>query len=457
MRIVVIGEGKVGFTLTRELSREGHDLMAIDNRRDALMQVEERLDVMVLEGNGASVKVQQAAEVDKCDLMIAVTSADETNLLCCMVARKLGCPHTIARIRNPVYAEETYLLREELGLSMAVNPEKATAKEIFGLLQYPSFLKREPFAKGRGEIVALPVREGGKLDGMALSELYASLKVRVLVCAVERNKEVYIPDGSFRLLAGDHIYVTSEVGSLLQMVKWMGMETQKTRSAMLVGGSRTSVYLARMLCDAGIRVKLLELKPERCEELSVELPRAEIVNADGSSINTLLEEGVEETDAVVPLTNMDEQNLIIAMFANSLHVPKVVSKINREEYCAILPANEAECVVTPLQLTSTNILRYVRAMQNRQGEGVVTLHRLVDERVEALEFRVTSSTLQLGVPLRKMNLKPNLLVALITRRDRVIVPGGDDFFAPDDSVVIVTASHRSFNTLNDIFVGGPKA
>ncbi|MFR5854372.1 MAG: TrkA C-terminal domain-containing protein [Lachnospiraceae bacterium] len=339
---------------------------------------------------------------------------------------------------------------------MTVNPERTTAKEIFGLLQYPSFLKREPFAKGRAEIVALPVRAGGKLDGMVLSDLYTSLKVRVLVCAVERNKEVYIPDGSFRLEVGDHIYVTSTVQSLLQMVKWMGMETQKIRSVMLIGGSRTAVYLARMLADAGIHVKLLETKPDRCDELSADLPKTEVINADGTSINTLLTEGIEETDAVVPLTNMDEQNMVIAMYANSRRVPKVVTKINRGEYCALLPANEAECVVTPLQLTSTNILRYVRAMQNRQGEGVLTLHRLVDERVEALEFRVTQSTRYLGVALKDMPLKPNLLVALISRRDKVLVPSGSDYFAVDDTVVIVTKSDRSFNALNDIFGGGQK-
>ena len=457
MKIVVIGEGKVGYTLTRELSRAGHELLVIDNRKDTLSQTEERLDVMVMQGNGASVKVQEMAGVGKADLMIAVTSADETNLLCCMVARKLGCKHTIARIRNAEYAEDVYRLQDELGLSMTVNPERAAAREIFGLLQYPSFLKRDSFAKGRAEIVALPVREGSPMDGMKLIDLYRALRVKVLICAVERNKEVFIPDGQTELQAGDHIYVTAPMRSLTQLVKWMGIETPRIHSAILVGGSRTAAYLAQMLIEAGIDVKLIDHNHARCEQLSEELPKADIIYADGTSFGTLVSEGIGETDAVVTLTEMDEQNLIISMFANSQQVPKVVSKINREEYCTILPDNAAECVVNPLQLTSMNILRYVRAMQNRQGEGVLTLHRIVNEKVEALEFRVTENTKNIGVPLKDMQLLPNLLVACITRHNKVIVPGGMDSFMMDDRVVIVTGNDHNFNTLNDIFVGGGKA
>lgn len=457
MKIVVIGEGKVGYTLTRELSRAGHELVVIDNRKDTLIQTEERLDVMVMEGNGASVKVQEMAGVGKSDLMIAVTNADETNLLCCMVARKLGCRHTIARIRNAEYAEDVYRLQDELGLSMTLNPELSAAREIFGLLQYPSFLKRDTFAKGRAEIVALPVREGCPMDGMKLIDLYRSLRVRVLVCAVERNKEVFIPDGQSELKAGDHIYVTAPLRSLMQLVKWMGIETTKVHSAILVGGSRTAVYLASMLLEASIDVKVIEHSASRCEWLSEQLPQADIILADGTSFGTLISEGIGETDAVVTLTDLDEQNLIVSMFANSQQVPKVVSKINREEYCAILPDSAAECVVNPLQLTSLNILRYVRAMQNRQGEGVLTLHRLVNEKVEALEFRVTANTRNIGVQLKDMQLKPNLLVACITRRNKMIVPGGMDTFMVDDRVVVVTGSDHNFNTLNDIFAGGAKA
>ncbi len=456
MRIVVVGDGKVGFTLTQALSREGHDLLVIDNQKDALTSTEERLDVMVLEGNGASVAVQRQAGVAESDLMIAVTSADEINLLCCMVARKLGCMHTIARIRNPEYAEELYLLRDEMGLGMTVNPERSAAKEIFGLLQYPSFLKRDSFAKGRAEIVELPVRKGSKLDGVALVELYKTLKVRVLVCAVERGGAVHIPDGRFTLRADDHIYVTASMPDLLSMVKSIGLETPRIHSVMIVGGSRIAFYLTQMLLGSGIKVKLIESRQSRCDELCAQLPKAEIIHADGTSFATLLSEGVEETDAVVTLTNLDEQNLIISMYANHIHVPKVVSKINRAEYRSILPATAAECMISPRLLTTNDILRYVRAMQNRQGAGVITLHRLVDEKVEALEFMATASTRYLGVPLKDVPLKSDLLIALITRQGRIIVPSGGDSIEKGDTVVVVTGSDQSFSDLNDVFAAEPR-
>ena len=456
MKIVVIGDGKVGFTLTQALGREGHDMVVIDNRKDVLEQAEERLDVMVIEGNGASVGVQRKADVGASDLMIAVTSADEINLLCCMIARKLGCKHTIARIRNPEYADELYLLREELGLSMTVNPERTAATEIFKLLQYPSFLKRDAFAKGRAEIVGLGVREGSKLDGMALQALYGTLKVRALVCAVERGDDVMIPDGSFVLRGGDHIYVTAPTQDLVSLVKSVGMETGKIKSVMIVGGSRIAFYLTQMLSTAGIKVKLIENDLARCEQLCEQLSDATIIHADGTEFSSLLSEGLEETDAIVTLTNLDEQNLVVSMYANQLHVPKVVTKINRVEYSAILHTTGAECVISPRLLISNDILRYVRAMQNRNGAGVVALHRMVNERVEALEFRATAGTWYLGVPLKDVPLKPNLLIGVITHNNVVSIPRGMDSFAEGDSVVVVTTADRTFSDLNDIFAQPPR-
>ncbi|MDD3335293.1 MAG: Trk system potassium transporter TrkA [Eubacteriales bacterium] len=456
MKIVVIGDGKVGFTLTRALSQEGHDLVVIDNQKNALTIAEDRLDVLVMEGNGASASVQKEAGVDTSDLLIAVTSADETNLVCCMVARKLGCKHTIARIRNPEYNEAQYLLRDELGLSMTVNPERIAAREIFGLLQLPSFLRRDAYAKGRAEIVGIPVRTGGKLDGIALVELYKTLKVRVLVCAVKRGSKVIIPDGSFVLKGEDHIYVTAPTGDLLTLVKVMGLDRVKIRSVMIVGGSRIAYYLAQMLSEAGIQVKLLESNMARCETLSAMLPDAMVVNADGTFFPTLLAEGLEETDAMVTLTNLDEMNLVISMYANHLHVPKVVTKINRTEYGEILDDSGAECVISPRQLVCNDILRYVRAMQNRSGAGVVALHRMVDDQVEAMEFRANSESWYCGVPLHDISLKPNVLVAVISHHGNVIVPRGADSFAEGDSVVIVTTTERRFDDLNDIFAEPPQ-
>ncbi len=456
MKIVVIGDGKVGFSLTQALSREGHDLVVVDTQRGALANATDRLDVMVMEGNGASAAVQREAGVATADLLLAVTAADEINLLCCMIARKLGCRHTIARVRNSEYTEAQYLLREEMGLSMAVNPEKIAAREIFGLLQFPSFLQRDKFAKGRAEIVAVPVHEGGKLDGMALHALYKTFKMRVLICAVERAGEVTIPDGSFVLRGGDHLYVTAPAKDLMTLAKTMELEHARIRSVMIVGGSRIAVHLTRMLTEAGLEVKIIESKLERCQVLSELLPDALITHGDGASFQTLLDAGLEETDAVVTLTNIDEQNLIISMYANHMHVSKVVTKINRTEYTEILHDTTAECVISPRLLVCNDILRYVRAMQTTGGSGsVVALHRIVGGRVEALEFRAGKGTWYLGVPLRDVPIKKNILVAVISHRGTVIIPSGEDCFSDGDSVVVVAQADRSLHEMNDIFEAAP--
>ena len=451
MKIVIIGDGKVGNTLTQELTREGHDLMVIDSRKDVLTQAEERMDIMVMQGNGASVEVQRQAGVPTCDLLIAATSADEVNFVCCMIARKLGCKHTIARSRNPEYEEALNLLREDLGLSMAVNPEKTAAREILGLLQYPSFLRRDIFAKGRAEIVGIPVHAGSKLDGMALQTLYKKLRVRVLVCAVERRDEVIIPDGSFVLQEGDHAYVTAPAHELLTLVKVLELDRVKIHNVLIVGGGRIAFYLTQMLSEVGVHVKIIENNTQRCNKLSAELPRATIVCGDGTSFHTLIEEGIDETDAIVTLTNIDEQNLIVSMFANQKHVPKVVTKINRTEYEDILRKTGTECVVTPKLLVSNDILRYVRAMENRQGDEVLALHRMLGGRMEALEFRVSARTICRGVPLKNLQIKPDFLVAIINHKGSVFVPSGGDRFFEGDSVVLVTTAGRTADSLNDVF------
>ena len=456
MKIVVIGDGKIGFTLTQALVAEGHDLVVIDSQKEPLDRTETALDVQILEGNGASVQVQKAAGVPDADLLIAVTNADETNILCCMIARQLGCPNTIARVRSPEYSEDVYLLKEGMGLNMVVNPERSSAKQIFGLMQYPSFLKRDSFAKGRAEIVEISVKEGSKLDGLVLMDLYKALKIRVLVCAVERAGQVTIPDGQFTLKAGDHVYVTAAMHDLLNMVKAIGLETPKVRSVMIVGGGRISVYLAQMLISGNIDVKIIESSLERCHQLSAQLPKAEIIHGDGTSFALLRQEGIEEMDAIVCLTNLDEQNIIISMYASRIEVPKVLCKVNRTEYTSLLSDKVLEGVITPRILVSNGILRYVRAMENRPGEGVITLHSLVGDRVEALEFAVTNSTWYTDVPLKNIPIKDNFRIAFISRRGVIIVPTGDDYLAVGDTAVIVTTQAGRFAVLNDIFREAPR-
>lgn len=451
MNIVIVGDGKVGVALTEQLSKEGHDLVVIDSNRKVLEASLESYDVMVVTGNGAVMKVQQQAGVPDCDLLIAATSADEINLLTCIVGRKLGARHTIARVRNPEYAEQLVQMREELGLSMTINPELAAAAETYHLLQFPSFMKRESFAKGKVEIVEIRIGADSKLCGIPLFKLYEIAKVRVLVCAVERGDNVYIPDGSFTLLAGDKIYVTAGARYLAALIRNLGIQTQKIRSVLIVGGSRIGFYLTRMLTDSGISVKLIEQRHERCLHLAEQLPKAIVMEADGSRQDVLLAEGIEEVDAVVTLTNIDEENLIISMYANHIGVPKVVTKINRTEYIDVFKDSGIDSVISPKALCSTDIVRYVRAMENTIGGAVITMHNIGDGKAEALEFRANSATRHLGESLTSIPLKKNFLIACISRRGRTIIPKGDDYFLAGDTVIVVTTSELAIIDLNDMF------
>ena len=451
MKIVIVGDGKVGFALTAQLAQEGHDIIVIDNNKKVLQESAEQLDVMVVHGNGAGVKAQKQAGVEDADLLIAATSADEINLLCCIVARKLGSAHTIARVRNPEYVEQIYFLKDELGLSMTINPERAAAREISRLLQFPSFLKRDSFAKGRAEIVEMVIKEGSVLEDKLLSELYQIAKVQVLVCAVKRGGRAYIPDGSFRLMRGDRIFVTAPTHNLARLIKHLGLQTQKIREVILVGGSSIAYYLAMDLFLNGIRVKIIESQAERCLELAELLPKAMIIHGDGANQSVLLAEGIEKTDAVVTLTNLDEENFLVSMYANYLKVPKVITKINRTEFNDIFQDKGIDCVVSPKLLTANDIVRYVRAMQNKTGDSMITLHRIADDMAEAMEFPVTEETRHLGETLIKIRLRPNILIACINRRGKIIIPKGDDTIELNDTVIVVTTAEQRINELNDIF------
>lgn len=451
MKIIIVGDGKVGYTLCEQLTREGHDIVVVDNDMQVLEQSVEMLDVKIVHGNGASLRVQQEADAGHSDLLIAATSADEVNILCCVIARKLGCKHTVARMRNPEYAEQLYFLREELGINMTINPESYAAGEIFRLLQLPSFLKRDLFAKGRAEIVEIVLKPDNPLCGQRLSDLSRVVRTRVLVCAVERPSGVCIPNGSFVLEAGDKVYVTASATDLAALVKSLKLQTRKVRTVMIVGGGRIAYYLTVMLLSAGISVKLIELEKHRAADLAKLLPQADVICADGSNMKVLCQEGLEQTDAVVTLTNIDEENLLISMYANHLNVPKVVTKINRTEYTEIIRDMGLDCVISPKLLTASVITGYVRALQNTTGGGVLTLHRMVDDKVEALEFRAGAHTRHLGEKLTDVTLKRDLLVACINRKGRILIPKGDDCIQAGDTVIVVTTAERMFSDLNDIF------
>lgn len=452
MKIIIVGDGKVGFTLATQLSKEGHDITVIDKNREVLQSSVDRLDVMVIHGNGASASVQREAGAQECDLLIAATASDETNMLCCIVAKKLGSAHTIARIRNPEYFEHVVFLKEELGLSMTINPERAAAVEIFRILQYPSFLKRDSFAKGRAEIVELSVKEGSLLDGKLLSELHKFCKVKVLICAVERHDQVIIPDGTFRLQKQDKIYVTASRRDLAALIQSLKLGRRKISQVIIVGGGNIAYYLATDLLATGIGVKLIELSPARSKELAEMLPKAEIILGDGSSQQVLLSEGIQLTDAIITLTNMDEENLLISMYANYLGVPKVITKINRTEYYHVVRDKGIDSIISPRMLITHDIVRYVRSLQNAAVDSpVITLHRFVDDQVDALEFRVSEGCPYVGKTLIEIRLKPNILIACISRGTKVIIPSGHDTIEIGDTVVVVATAEQMIDELADIF------
>lgn len=452
MKIVIVGDGKVGYTLTKQLSQAGHDVVVIDSDQKVLQQSMEALDVFVVQGNGATLAVQQEAQVGQSDLLIAATSGDEINLLCCVLAKKLGCRHTIARVRNPDYTQQLALLREDLGLSMTINPERTAAHEIFRILQFPSFLKRDTFCRGRVELVELKIREDSPLVGVLLRDLHRITGVNVLVCAVDRGGKVTIPVGDFRLEQEDKITVTAASTDLARMMSNLGLSSQKVRDVIIIGGGRIAGYLSKMLLHTGVRVKIIEQDMKKCEMLSETLPGAIVICGDGTSQELLRSEGIEETDAIIPLTNMDEENIILSIYADYMGVPTSITKISRTEYEAIFRDRGLGSVVSPKLLTANDIVGYVRAMKQSTASAMLSLYRLCDGQAEALEFLALEGTLNLGVPFKDVRLRPNLLVACIGRNSEVIIPKGSDSIQKGDSVVVVTAAEQTISTLDDIFL-----
>ena len=449
MKVVVVGDGKVGYTLTEQLSREGHDVVVIDNNADALTDSINHLDVMGVVGNGATYAAQKEAGVDQADLLIAATSTDEVNLLCCLVAKKLGAKHTIARVRNPEYAEQLQLMKDDLGLSMTINPEYAAAREISRVLRFPSAIKIDMFAKGRVELVEVKLREGNPLVGLSLMEMQQRFGVRVLICAVQRDEELHIPSGDFRLKLGDKISLTGTPSDVASLFRSMGILKQRARSVIIAGGGRIAYYLARQLLEMGMRVKIVELDRTRAEGISERLPKAITIHGDAMDQNLLLEEGLDEVDGFVALTGMDEENILMSMYAAKRGVSKVVAKVNKLSLLDILGDSFSESIVSPKTITANDILRYVRAMQNSIGSKVETLTRIVEGRVEALEFRVRAGSQVTDIPLKDLSIRKDVLIACIARRGQVIIPGGADSIREGDSVIVLTTI-KQFNDLNDI-------
>ena len=452
MRIVVVGAGKVGRVLTEQLAAEKHDIVVIDQDTDLIESLVNIYDVRGVAGNGGCYDVQKDAFEDGADLLIATTSSDETNILACLVAKKLGTPHTIARIRNPEYEKQLHFMREELGLSMVVNPEKATAREIARVLRFPSAIKREQFCRQRFELVEYRINEGNPLEGLQLSDLYRNIRVKILICAVARGQQTIIPTGATVLQKGDKIYLTASARELESFFRKLNIFKARANNIMIVGASRIAYYLVKELQDIQKRMTVIDSNAARCQAMSEKFPGVLVIHGDGADSELLSEERISEMDAFVPLTGLDETNIILAMYANQFPNCKVVAKINRPSFADL--ANQkglVDSVVSTAAVTSETIARYVRAMQNSfDSDNIKTLHRLVGGRVEALEFNVGPGLPFIGVPLKDLNLREGMLVAGIVRQNGApVIPSGADALQEGDDVVIVTTD-TTLHALRDI-------
>ena len=451
MRILIVGDGKVGHTLATELLREGHDITIIDQNEEVIKKTTDNLDVMCVLGNGANAATLMEAEVGRADILIAATATDEINMLCCLIGKHLGAKFTIARIRDPEYNESLQLLQHEMGIDMTINPERATAQEISRMLRYPFASNIEPFAKGRVELVEFLAREDDVIVGKPMKELTArhSELPKVLYCAVEREGEVVIPGGEFIIEPGDRVHVAADLVTITHFFRHIGRSAKPVKDMMVLGGGRISYYLAKMVERMGIRVAMFEHNPEKAKMLSEMLPHADIIEGDGTDQDLLEQENLTGMDAFIALSDRDEENLMAGLFAQTRGVPKVVVKTNRYAYKDVIANLGLENLVSPRIITCNMILRYVRARLNAHGTTVEKLYRLVDGKAEALEFIAKKGDPYIGIPLKKLNVRKGALVAIILHKTKVIVPFGDDVIEAGDHVVIISTA-SGISDLNEV-------
>lgn len=450
LNIIIVGCGKVGVTLVEQLAQEGHDITVIDKNAEKIQNMNNLYDVMGIVGNGASYSVQKEAGIEDTDLIIAVTESDELNLLCCTVAKRVGNCAAIARVRNPEYNKEIGYLRDKLGLAMTINPEYEVSREAARILYLPSALEVNSFAHGQAELIKFKIPEGNILDGMTIANLSQHINTKVLICAIERDGEVFIPSGNFRMIAGDVASFVSSRKKVKPFLENIGFKTNKVKDCMIIGGGKAAYYLAQRLSHMGIAVKIIESNKARCEELSTLLPKAVIINGDGTNEDLLREEGIEYAESFVPLTGIDEENILLTLHARQVSNAKVITKINRINFKNVISNLDLGSVVYPKYITSEAIIAYVRAKSaSKANNNIETLYHMFDHRVEAIEFRVDQDSDVTNIPFKDLKLKKNLLVSFINRNGDIIIPNGLDCIRRGDTVMIVT-THTGFNDIQDI-------
>ena len=438
MRIIIVGCGKIGLSIIKQLVIEKHDITVIDKNAEVINDITNNYDVMGLVGNGASYSVQKEAGVDRTNLLIAVTGSDEINLLCCLFAKKAGNCNTIARVRDPLYSKEIQYIKDELGLSMIINPEYAAAVEISRLLRFPSADKIDTFAKGRVELLNLVITEDSPFVNKTLIDVAKRVLSDILICTVERGDDIFIPNGAFILRANDKITIVASAVNSREFFTKIGYDTHQVKDTMIIGGGTMTYYLAEILLKMGIKVKIVEQNRDKCEDLSENLPRATIINGDATNQEILIEEGINGCDSFVSLTGIDETNIILSLFAKTRTSGKIVTKIDRISFDDIINTFNVGSLIYPDKIAADYIVSYVRAMQNSIGSNVETLIKLNGGRVEALEFKILKGSPVIGIPLMQLNLKRDILIGCINRRGTIIIPKGQNTIEEGDTVIVVT-------------------
>ncbi len=440
MKIVIIGGGKVGSKLSEELSNESHDVTVIEQDIDVINRINSNQDVACINGNAINREILKEAGVEEADLLIGCTSSDEINMFSCLFAKNLGAKNTIARVRNPEYYSQLNYIKEDLGLSMIINPEFVAANVISRILRFPSAIKVETFAKGKVEIMEFKIYENSNLPGMQMRDVVRTFGIKVLVCAVQRRDEVFIPDGTFIFEQGDKLSIAASHEDLEKFLKKVGGLKRKVKTVMIIGGGKIAYYLCKSLENINIKTKIIERDGKTCHFLAQNLPKVDIIHGDGTDNQILEEEGIHEVDAFVSLTGIDEENIIMSMYADSKGVSKVITKISQSTFKDMIDTFNLDTVISPKELTATRILQYVEAMNNSYGSQLNSLYRIVNDKVEVLEFSVSATGRVVNQPLRDLKFKKGMLIACIVRNGKIIIPGGDDKIMVGDNIIIVTSS-----------------
>ena len=450
MKIVIAGIGKLGEYLAKSLVKEGHAVTLIDVDFTTNQDIINNEDLNYISGNALDVAVLKEAGVEESDLLISVIEQDEQNIMCCLLGKKLGAKHTIARIRTPEYSNSIELLKEDLGLTMTINPEKLTAQHIARILSIPSALNATIFFKGRIQMISLKVKDKNYLAGLTIANLNKKLAGSIIICAIERDNQTIIPRGNTKIQENDILHITGTPTNINEFLKLVDLDN-KTRKVIISGGSSTAVYLSRYLTEMGMAVKLIELNEQRCEFLSEHLPKTLVINGDASDQELLYEEGIDECDAFVSLTSIDEENIVYSMFAAMQNVPKIITKVNHINLDGIIEKANIDTVVTPHKIATNTIVKYVRAMQYGENSSCESIYKFDDDKLEMVEFKVTSKFKKVSTRIKDIDLKDGVLIIAILRENNIIFPSGNDLIKENDTIVIID-NESKIQELNDILV-----